>query len=108
MPACARAACADARAAYTINNRVATLIVGNGLPANLRNTTDDTFYTHYSLISTVSANWGLGCLGRGDSNRTLNNVFQFVAQETGWTNNGLTGADPDAFRTSPPPPARPH
>lgn len=83
--------------AYSINNRVWTLAIGGGLPANLRNTTDDTFYTHYSCISTVEANWGLGSLGRGDTNATLNNVFSWVANATGWKNNGIS-ANSSAIR----------
>ena len=61
----------------------------------MKNTTDDTFYTHYSSLSTVEANWGLGSLGRGDTNATLNNVFDFVANVTGWKNNGISGNSSD-------------
>lgn len=67
-------------------------MLGGGLPASLKNTTDDTFYTHYSCLSTVEANWGLGSLGRGDTNATLNNVFDFVAGVTEWKNNGISGS----------------
>lgn len=70
-------------------------MLGGGLPASLKNTTDDTFYTHYSCLSTVEANWGLGSLGRGDTNATLNNVFDFVAGATGWKNNGISGNSSD-------------
>lgn len=77
--------------AYSINNRIWTLVLGGGLPISLKNTTDDTFYTHYSCLSTVEANWGLGSLGRGDTNATLNNVFDFVASVTGWKNNDISG-----------------
>lgn len=80
----------DETETYSINNRVWTLALGGGLPAELRNTTDDTFYTHYSCLSTVEANWGLDSLGRGDTNQTLNNVFSFVANATNWKNNGIT------------------
>ncbi|KAI8989103.1 phosphoesterase family-domain-containing protein [Trametes punicea] len=76
---------------YTTNNRVYTLALGNGVPKKLWGTTDDTFYTHYTALSTVEANWGLGALGRGDTNTTLNNVIQFVANATGWKNNGISG-----------------
>ncbi|PCH37423.1 hypothetical protein WOLCODRAFT_109837 [Wolfiporia cocos MD-104 SS10] len=80
----------DETETYSINNQVWTLALGGGLPAELRNTTDDTYYTHYSCLSTVEANWGLGSLGRGDTNQTMNNVFSFVANVTGWKNNGIT------------------
>ncbi|KAH9934149.1 phosphoesterase family-domain-containing protein [Fomitopsis serialis] len=49
----------DETETYSINNRVWTLALGGGLPAELKNTTDDTFYTHYSCLSTnngISAN----------------------------------------------------
>lgn len=52
----------------TVNNQVFTLLLGNGIPEKLRGTTDSTYYTHYSILSTVQSNWGLGSLGRGDTN----------------------------------------
>ncbi|KAI0672284.1 phosphoesterase family-domain-containing protein [Trametes maxima] len=85
----------DETETYTINNRIYTLALGGGVPARLRGTTDSTFYTHYSALSTVEANWGLAALGRGDANATLNNVFAFVANASGWTNNGIVGDSPD-------------
>ena len=85
--------------ATDINNRIYTLVLGGGLPQNLRNTTDSTFYTHYTALSTVEANWGLKSLGRGDTNATLNNVLEFVAKQTNWTNNGISGND-TRIRTS--------
>lgn len=48
--------------------------------------TDSTYYTHYSSISTVEANWQLKNLGRGDVNTTLSNVFSVVANVTGYKN----------------------
>jgi hypothetical protein len=51
------------------NNRVFTLVLGGGLPQSLRGKTDDTFLTHYTLLSTVQANWGLKSLGRQDTNK---------------------------------------
>jgi len=81
----------DENETYSLNNRVYSILLGGVIPQNLKNTTDDTFYTHYSTISTVEANWNLGNLGRQDTNKTLNNVFNLVAQTTGYKNNGLTG-----------------
>lgn len=72
----------DETAIYTIGNNVLAIVLGD-IPDNLRGTTDDTFYTHYSLISTVEANWRLPNLGRGDCGA---NVFDFVAQQVGYTN----------------------
>ena len=59
----------DENETKTENNRVFTLLLGGAVPENMRGTTDSTFYTHYSALSTVEANWGLGSLGRGDTNK---------------------------------------
>ncbi|GAA5873818.1 hypothetical protein JCM1840_002080 [Sporobolomyces johnsonii] len=85
----------DETETYTVNNNIYTLALGNGLPAELIGTTDSTFYTHYSSLSTVEANWALGSLGRGDTNKTLANVFSWVANATGYQNNGLTQQSTD-------------
>ncbi|KIJ68844.1 hypothetical protein HYDPIDRAFT_25094 [Hydnomerulius pinastri MD-312] len=82
----------DENETYAINNQVYTVLLGGVIPANLKNTTDDTFYTHYSTLSTVEANWNLGNLGRQDTNKTVANVFKFVAESTGYQNNDLTAA----------------
>ncbi|KAG6830000.1 hypothetical protein H0H92_002691 [Tricholoma furcatifolium] len=63
-----------------IRNNVYAVLLGNAVPKNLIGKTDDNFYTHYSTIATVSANWGLHTLGRWDVG---SNVFEFVAKETG-------------------------
>ncbi|KAJ7842566.1 phosphoesterase family-domain-containing protein [Mycena olivaceomarginata] len=70
----------------TEQNRVFALAMGTAIPLNLRGTTDDTLYTHYSAISTVEANWNLKSLGRQDTNATVSNVFSFVAEKTGYKN----------------------
>ncbi|KAK6969367.1 phosphoesterase family-domain-containing protein [Favolaschia claudopus] len=70
----------------TEQNRVWTLALGTAIPLNLRGTTDDTLYTHYSTISTVENNWGLNSLGRQDTNASVSNVFAFVADKTGHKN----------------------
>jgi Phosphoesterase family len=59
----------DENESYDINNRVWTVLLGGAVPAKLRGTTDSTYYTHYSSMSTIQANWGLGSLGRGDTNK---------------------------------------
>ncbi|KAG0003435.1 hypothetical protein BGZ80_003099 [Entomortierella chlamydospora] len=74
---------------YPIANRVWTLLLGDAVAA-LKNTTDSTYYTHYSLLSTVESNWDLGNLGRQDTNVTLSNVFDFVAKVTGYENANVT------------------
>jgi len=63
-------------------NRVSTILLGGAVPASLVGTQDSNFYTHYSLISTIEANWGLHTLGRYDVGA---NVFNFVAAKTGDT-----------------------
>jgi hypothetical protein len=52
---------------------------GTAVPLNLRGTTDDTLYTHYSSLSTVQANWGLKSLGRQDTNAC---VLRFLCLST--------------------------
>ncbi|KAF8489092.1 phosphoesterase family-domain-containing protein [Russula emetica] len=83
----------DENESYTENNCVLTLLLGGAVPESARGTTDSTYYTHYSLLSTVEANWGLGSLGRGDTNKTLSNVFSFVAATTGYTNVNVSSSD---------------
>jgi len=83
----------DETETYTTNNRVFSLLLGGAVPDNARGTIDSTYYTHYSSLSTVEANWGLGSLGRGDTNKTLSNVYSFVANATGYTNLDISGAD---------------
>src|ERR1700753_2283221 len=51
---------------YTEHNNVFSILLGGAIPDELKGTTDDTFYNHYSTISTVSMNWGLPSLGRWD------------------------------------------
>lgn len=68
---------------YSKNNRVFSILVGGAIPMELRGTKDDTFYTHYSTISSVSANWGLPSLGRWDCGA---NIFSIVANKTGYVN----------------------
>ncbi|KAG6915977.1 hypothetical protein DXG01_009029 [Tephrocybe rancida] len=61
-------------------NRVFAIVLGGALPANLVGTSDTNFYTHYSFISTVEANWNLHTLGRWDVGA---NVLNFVGTVTG-------------------------
>ncbi|KAF3394060.1 Acid phosphatase [Penicillium rolfsii] len=68
---------------YNKTNRVYSILVGGAVPDNLKGTKDDTFYTHYSSIASVSANWGLPSLGRWDCGA---NIFEIVANKTGYVN----------------------
>jgi acid phosphatase len=70
----------DENHTYTQKNRVLGILLGDSIPSTLVGTTDDTLYTHYSEISTVSANWDLHTLGRYDVGA---NVFAVVAAKTG-------------------------
>jgi acid phosphatase len=68
---------------YTEQNTVYTILLGGAIPTSLHNTTDNTFYNHYSMLSTVELNWGLPSLGRWDCNA---NVLELVANKTSYTN----------------------
>jgi acid phosphatase len=68
---------------YTTGNKVFSILLGGAIPANLKGTTDNTFYNHYSTIASMSVNWGLPSLGRWDCEA---NVFALVANKTGYTN----------------------
>lgn len=74
----------DEAETWDTNNRIYTLALGHAIPDELVGTTDPTFYTHYSSLSTVQANWGLGSLGRQDTNKTVSNVYSWVANATGY------------------------
>ena len=83
----------DENESYSIQNTVYTVLLGGAVPQNLRGTNDSTFYTHYSMMSSVQNNWGLGNLGRGDTNATMAAVFDFQANQTGYKNYKPTAAE---------------
>ncbi|ORY66654.1 phosphoesterase family-domain-containing protein [Leucosporidium creatinivorum] len=85
----------DETETYTVNNNIYTIALGGAVPTELIGTTDSTYYTHYSSLSTVEANWQLGSLGRQDTNKTVSNVYSFVANATGYKNNDLTSSSTD-------------
>ncbi|KAJ5550603.1 Phosphoesterase [Penicillium sp. DV-2018c] len=68
---------------YTRPNRVYSYLLGGAIPEHLKGTSDDTFYTHYSIIASLSANWGLPSLGRWDCGA---NLLKAVAEKTGYVN----------------------
>lgn len=82
----------DENESYTAPNRIFTLALGGAVPSALRNTTDSTYLTHYSGLSTVEANWGLRSLGRGDVNKTMANVLPFFASSLNYTNTNVDAA----------------
>ncbi|OAA55126.1 Phosphoesterase family [Cordyceps fumosorosea ARSEF 2679] len=72
----------DESESYSIRNNILGILVGDAVPSQLVGTTDASFYSHYSEIATVSANWDLPTLGRWDVGA---NVYQMVANKTGDT-----------------------
>jgi acid phosphatase len=86
---------------YPTPNRVYTVLLGGAVDESLHGTTDDTFYTHYSMISTVSANWDLPSLGRWDCGA---NILALVANKTGYHNAAVPHLDRLAFNASYPGP----
>jgi hypothetical protein len=79
----------DESATYPIPNHIVSLLLGGAIPKNKKGTTDDTLYTHYSILSTLENNWELPNLGRYDAGA---NVFQVVADQTGYTNHAPENA----------------
>lgn len=69
--------------AYADHNRVFSVLLGGAVPKDLVGTKDDTFYTHYSTMATVEANWELPSLGRWDCGA---NLIKLVADKIGYTN----------------------
>ena len=80
----------DETKSYDRINRVYTVLLGGAVDPSLRGTTDAMYYSHYSAISSVSANWGLPSLGRWDCGA---NVFSPVANRTGYANTNLSSYD---------------
>lgn len=74
----------DESATYPIPNKIASLLLGGAVPTSLKGTTDDTIYSHYSILSTLENNWDLPNLGRYDVGA---NVFSMVASQTGYVNH---------------------
>ncbi|KAF7360852.1 Phosphoesterase-domain-containing protein [Mycena sanguinolenta] len=87
----------DETETYTIQNTVYSLLLGGAVPLNLRGTSDDTLYTHYSSLTTVQANWDLMSLGRQDTVPDVSNVFQFVAEKVGHKNTKLPANEVPQF-----------
>src|ERR1700761_9000305 len=73
----------DETETYTKQNKIFSILLGGAIPGSLKGTTDDTFYNHYSSISSVAVNWGLPSLGRWDCEA---NVFALIANKTNFIN----------------------
>ncbi|KAH6682637.1 phosphoesterase family-domain-containing protein [Halenospora varia] len=105
----------DESATYPIPNKIVSILLGGAIPANLKGTNDSTFYTHYSILSTLENNWGLPNLGRYDVGA---NVFDMVSKKTGYLNQppsnelyvnnslsygGFLHSEPSKWKPIPPP-----
>jgi len=80
----------DENETYTVNNQIWALLLGGAVPTTSYGTSDSTYYTHFSALSSVQNNWGLGSLGRFDTNKTMANVYSLVANKTGYQNLHVT------------------
>lgn len=74
----------DESETYSIPNHIVSVLLGGAVPDTLKGTKDDTFYSHYSVLSTLENNWELPNLGRYDVGA---NVFKLVADKTGYKNH---------------------
>ncbi|KAG5978992.1 hypothetical protein E4U55_005673 [Claviceps digitariae] len=70
----------DENEKYADRNNILGILLGDIIPKRLHGSQDKNFYTHYSEIATVSANWDLPTLGRWDVGA---NVYKIVADKTG-------------------------
>lgn len=57
------------------DNRIATILFGAGVTPN---TEDNSYITHYGLLRGAIQNFGLGSLGRNDTNATNGNLFDLI------------------------------
>lgn len=73
----------DENEIYSTQNQVFTILLGGAIPDHLKGTKDHTYYDHYSLLSSVEANWDLDSLGRNDVDA---NVLSPIANKTEITN----------------------
>ncbi|KAL4942097.1 hypothetical protein BDV06DRAFT_170208 [Aspergillus oleicola] len=73
----------DENDTYEKGNKIFSFLLGDAVPRHLIGKDDNTFYTHYSVISSLSANFGLPSLGRWDCGA---NLFAWLADKVGYTN----------------------
>ncbi|GME74008.1 unnamed protein product [[Candida] boidinii] len=76
----------DENDSYSVKNNVLSILLGGVIPEELKGTFDNTFYDHYSQLSSLEANFDLHHLGRGDVDA---NIFQLVANATGIENKDV-------------------
>ena len=75
------------------DNKVYSILLGSALDPQLVGATDDTHYTHYSVLATLQANWGLDTLGRNDETAAVFHI-------TGDMSDSTTGSSPFSGATS--------
>ena len=51
---------------YFIPNKVFSVLLGDAVPPEAHGSTNDTEFSHYSILATVEENWSLGSLGLND------------------------------------------
>lgn len=90
---------AFARSASGPDTPTWAILIGNVLPASVLNTTDHTNYTHYSLLSTVEANWNLSSLGLSDLNAPT--FFKSNVTNTTNTTNVTSATNPGPTPNNP-------
>jgi acid phosphatase len=67
-------------------NTVYSILLGGAISDELKGTTDETFYDHYSQIASVEVNWDLYNLGRND---VTANIWKSLADAENITNNDV-------------------
>jgi acid phosphatase len=73
----------DENSTYKLGNKIYSILLGGAVPKHLIGKEDNTYYNHYSVIASLSANWGLPSLGRWDCGA---NLLSFIAEKTGYVN----------------------
>lgn len=73
----------DENETYGEQNTVFSILLGGVIPDDLKGTTDNTFYNHYTQIASAEANWDLYHLGRND---VTANIWNSLADAVGVTN----------------------
>jgi acid phosphatase len=73
----------DENSTYKLGNKIYSILLGGAVPKHLIGKEDNTYYNHYSVIASLSANWGLPSLGRWDCGA---NLLSFLAEKTGYVN----------------------
>lgn len=76
----------DENETYGEQNTVYSVLLGGVIPDNLKGTSDETFYNHYSQIASAEVNWDLYNLGRND---VTANIWKSLADAAGIQNQDV-------------------